>query len=169
MLSTTKKCNSSIMFCWTDQIFVSWDSPVTCACTISPWKGFYHKPFRGTWVGEVQPSRCEQGEVFWCKGRRSKENTETVGEAADQKPIRNHTKLYFYQFSKGPCLSDVQIIWFDTHWESTFQDSNPIPKKWGLKVKFVQALEGQVHTKMKNACPCFWPCFWYLCFLKRTG
>lgn len=32
--------------------------------TKSPWKGFYHKPFRGTRVGEVQHSRCQGKERF---------------------------------------------------------------------------------------------------------
>lgn len=33
--------------------------------TITHWKCFCKKLFRGTWMGEVQPSRCEDKERFY--------------------------------------------------------------------------------------------------------
>lgn len=62
-------------------------------------------------------------------------------------------------------MSDVQVT-FDILWESTFQDSNPIPTMFGLKVKVVQALGSHQDEKCLAL---FLALFLIFMFLGRTG
>lgn len=74
MLFTIKKCNSSIMFHWTEKVLVSWDTSVPCCGHHKPVERFLSQAFhrhRGGWGTAQQVWR--QGEDFWCKGCWSKE------------------------------------------------------------------------------------------------